>query len=161
MLDAEKFADHTQVSSSLSTEHRSCGSQRGRTLEDSNWGPELLAMRIAIKMIEGLRCKLQMMGVPIPDECTVLCDNSAVVRNSQPESTLKKNHAAINFNRVREAIAAGTIKVAKEDTQSNLCSYLNKVDARSQDERIVRTPPLVTAAWGHCTGSRMDTVQKQ
>jgi hypothetical protein len=93
---------------------------RQNTVEASTYGSELLAMRIAIQMSEGLRYKRRMMGVPIPDECAVFCDNSAVVTNLRPESTLKKKHAAINIHRVREAIAAGTIKVAKEDTRSNL-----------------------------------------
>ena len=102
-------------------------SKRQNTVEASTYGSELLAMRIAIEMIERLRSKLRMMGVPIPDECAVFCDNSAVVTNSRPESTLKKKHAAINFHRVREAIAAGTIKVAKEDTRSSLADILTKL----------------------------------
>jgi hypothetical protein len=102
-------------------------SKRQNTVETSTYGSELLAMRIAIETIEGLRYKLRMMGVSIPDECAVFCDNSAVVTNSKPESTLKKKHAAINFHRVREAIAAGTIKVAKEDTRSNLADILTKL----------------------------------
>jgi hypothetical protein len=102
-------------------------SKRQNTVEASTYGSELLAMRIAIEMIEGLRYKLRMIGVPIPDECAVFCDNSAVVTNSRPESTLKKKHTAINFHRVRKAIAAGTIKVAKEDTQSNLLNILTKL----------------------------------
>jgi hypothetical protein len=84
-------------------------------------------MRLSIEMIEGLRFKLRMMGVPLTEECAVFCDNSAVVTNSRPESTLKKKHAAINFHRVREAIAAGTIKVAKENTQTNLADILTKL----------------------------------
>ena len=69
-----------------------------------------------------------MMGVPITEECAIFCDNSAVVTNSRPaESTLKKKHAAINFHRVREAIAAGTIKVAKTGTQTNLADILTKL----------------------------------
>ncbi|KAI2514173.1 protein of unknown function DUF11 [Fragilaria crotonensis] len=84
-------------------------------------------MRLSIEMIEGLRYKLRMMGVPLTEECSVFCDNSAVVTNSRPESTLKKKHAAINFHRVREAIAAGTIRVAKENTQTNLADILTKL----------------------------------
>jgi hypothetical protein len=99
-------------------------SKRQNTVKASTYGSELLAMRIAIEMIEGLRYKLRMMGVPIPDKCAVFCDNSAVVTNSRPESTLQ---AAINFHRVREAIALGTIKVAKKDTQSNLANILSKL----------------------------------
>jgi hypothetical protein len=71
-------------------------------------------MRVSIEMIEGLRYKRRMMGVPLTEECAVFCDNLAIVTNARPESTLKKKHAAINFHRVREGIAAGTIKVAKE-----------------------------------------------
>ncbi|KAI2499335.1 Reverse transcriptase (RNA-dependent DNA polymerase) [Fragilaria crotonensis] len=89
-------------------------SKRQNTVEASTYGSELLAMRLSIEMIEGLRYKLRMMGVPLTEECSVFCDNSAVVTNSRPESTLKKKHAAINFHRVREAIAAGTIRVAKK-----------------------------------------------
>jgi hypothetical protein len=102
-------------------------SKRQNTVEASTYGSELLAMRISIEMIEGLRYKLRMMGVPLTEECAVFCDNSAVVTNTRPEATLKKKHAAINFHRVREAIAAGTIKVAKEGTQTNLADILTKV----------------------------------
>ena len=102
-------------------------SKRQNTVEASTYGSELLAMRLSIEMIEGLRYKLRMMGVPLTEECAVFCDNSAVVTNSRPESTLKKKHAAINFHRVREAIAAGTIKVAKENTQTNLADILTKL----------------------------------
>ena len=70
-----------------------------------------------------------MMGVPLTEECAVFCDNSTVITNSRPESTLKKKHAAINFHRVRESIAAGTIKVAKENTQTNLADILTKLMA--------------------------------
>ena len=103
-------------------------SKRQNTVEASTYGSELLAMRLSIEMIEGfLRYKLRMMGVPLTEERSVFCDNSAVVTNSRPESTLKKKHAAINFHRVREAIAAGTIRVAKEGTKSNLADILTKL----------------------------------
>jgi len=84
-------------------------------------------MRLSIDMVEGLRYKLRMMGMPLSGECAVFCDNSAVVTNTRPESTLKKKHAAINFHRVREAIATGTIKVAKEITQTNLADLLTEL----------------------------------
>ncbi len=84
-------------------------------------------MRLSIEMIEGLRYKLRMMGVPLTEECAVFCDNSAVVMKAKPESPLKKKFAAINFHRVCEAIAAGTIKVAKEGKQTNLADILTKL----------------------------------
>jgi hypothetical protein len=58
----------------------------------------------------------------------VFCDNASVVQNSSnPESTLKKKHNAIAYHRVREAIAAGTIRLAKEDGQTNLADILTKL----------------------------------
>jgi hypothetical protein len=43
------------------------------------------------------------------------CDNEAVVKNStRPESTLKKKHQAIAYDRTRKAQAAGRVRIAKE-----------------------------------------------
>ena len=101
-------------------------SKRQNTVEASTFGSELLAMRLAVEMIEGLRYKLRMLGVPLEGECAVFCDNNSVVLNVKPESALKKKHVAVNWHRVREAIAAGTIKVAKENTLTNLSDILTK-----------------------------------
>jgi hypothetical protein len=102
-------------------------SKRQNTVESSTFGSEFVAMRIAIELIEGLRYKIRMMGVPIDGPCRVFCDNNAVVLNTtNPESMLKKKHAAINYHRAREAIAAGTIMVAKEDTATNIADILTK-----------------------------------
>ncbi len=49
------------------------------TVESSTFGSEFVAMRIPIKMIEGLPYKLRMMGVPLDGPCNVVCDNNAVV----------------------------------------------------------------------------------
>jgi len=83
-------------------------------------------MRVAVEMIEGLRYKLRMLGVPVEEPCAVFCDNNSVVLNVKPESALKKKHVAVNFHRVRESIAAKTIMVAKEDTKTNLSDILTK-----------------------------------
>jgi hypothetical protein len=102
-------------------------SKRQNTVESSTFGSEFVALRIAIEMIEGLRYKLRMMGVEIVGPCNVFCDNNAVVLNAgQPESMLKKKHAAINYHRAREAIAAGVIRIAKEDTATNIADILTK-----------------------------------
>ena len=86
-----------------------------------------MAVRNAIEMIEGLWYKLRMMGVPIEGPCNVFCDNNAVVINSKyPESMLKKKHTAIKYHCMREAIAAKTTQVAKEDTSMNLVDLLTK-----------------------------------
>ena len=88
----------------------------------------MLAMRIAIEMIEGLRYKLRMFGVTIDGPCNVFCDNDGVVLSTtNPDSKLTKKHAAINYHRCREAISAKTIVVAKEDTKTNISDCLTKL----------------------------------
>ena len=46
---------------------------------------------------------------------------------SIPESTLMKKHNAINYHAVREAAAAGILRVGKEDGETNLADLLTKV----------------------------------
>ena len=103
-------------------------SKRQATVESSTFGSESVAMRQAIDLIEALRYKLRMMGVPIDGSTKVYCDNDSVVKSTtRPESTLKKKHNAINYHRAREAQAAGHIQVAWIDGKENLADVLTKV----------------------------------
>jgi len=103
-------------------------SKRQATVESSTFGSESVAMRQAIDLIEALRYKLRMMGVPIDGATKVYCDNDSVVKTTtRPESTLKKKHNAINYHRAREAQAAGHIRVAWIDGKHNLADVLTKV----------------------------------
>jgi hypothetical protein len=102
-------------------------SKRQNTVETSSFGSEFVAMKTAVEMIEGLRYKLRMFGIPIDGPTSVLCDNNSVVINSSvPHSTLNKKHCAICYHRTREAVAAKTIRIAKEDTHENLADMLTK-----------------------------------
>jgi hypothetical protein len=102
-------------------------SKRQNTVESSTFGSEFVALRTAVELIIGLRYKLRMFGVPINGPTSVFCDNQSVVHNSTtPESTLSKKHNAICYHRVREAAAAKIIRVAKEDTETNLADLLTK-----------------------------------
>jgi hypothetical protein len=102
-------------------------SKRQNTVESSTFGSEFVALRTAVELIIGLRYKLRMFGVPLKGPSNVFCDNQGVVHNStMPESTLAKKHNAICYHKVREAAAAGIIRVAKEDTASNLADALTK-----------------------------------
>ena len=79
-------------------------------------------------MIEGLRYKLRMFGIPIDGPTNVFCDNQAVVKNTTvPESMLKKKHNSIAYHRVREAVAAGTMRIAYENTKTNLADLFTKL----------------------------------
>ena len=112
-------------------------SKRQNTVETSTFGSEFVAMRIAVELIEALRYKLRMFGVPIEGPTNVFCDNEAVTKNARvPESTLNKKHNAIAYHRTREAVAAGTIRVAKEDTATNMADMLTKVMPAAQKEGL-------------------------
>jgi hypothetical protein len=81
-----------------------------------------------VELIEGMRYKLRMMGIPLDESTNVFCDNEAVVKNTtKPESTLKKKHNAIAYHRFREAQAAGTVRIAKEDGLTNLADIFTKL----------------------------------
>ncbi len=102
-------------------------SKRQNTVETSSFSSEFIAARIAVELVEALHYKLRMFGIPIEGAANMYCDNGGVVANStKPESTLKKKHNAIAYHRVREAVASGTIRVAKEDGKTNLADLLTK-----------------------------------
>ena len=102
-------------------------SKRQNTVEAASFGSEFVALRICKELIVALRYKLRMFGVPIDGPANVFCDNNGVVKNtSLPESTLQKRHNAINYHVVREAAAAGILRVGKEDGATNLADLLMK-----------------------------------
>jgi hypothetical protein len=92
-------------------------SKRQNTVETSTFGSKFVAMRIGTtEMIDAFGYKLQMFAVPIDGPANVFCDNGSMVNNTTlPESTLQKKHNAICYHRVREAVASGTIRVAKKE----------------------------------------------
>ena len=103
-------------------------SKRQNTVETSTFGSEFCAMKVAIDMVEGIRYKLRMMGVPLNGPTSIFCDNQSVVKNSTaPESVLKKRHNAIAYHRAREAQAAGFIRVAWENGATNIADLLTKL----------------------------------
>ena len=80
-----------------------------------------------------------MFGIEImEDETKIYGDNNAVILNtSVPESTLKKKHHSINYNYVREAVAAGVTLIFKVDTGSNLADLFTKLLDRVKRKEIV------------------------
>eukprot|EP00536_Pseudo-nitzschia_multiseries_P004292 jgi/Psemu1/9652/gm1.9652_g len=73
------------------------------TIETSTFGLEIVALRITIEMVEGLRYKLQMMGIPIEGPTNIYCDNKLVVKNTtQPESPCKNRHNSVAYHKARE-----------------------------------------------------------
>jgi hypothetical protein len=107
-------------------------------VEDASFGSEFVALRQAKNMIVALRYKLRSFGVEIEGPTNVFCDNEAVTKNVRsPESTLNKKSLSICYHGVREAVAAGVIRVAWENTRTNLADLLTKALPRVRREELM------------------------
>ena len=86
-----------------------------------------MALKIAMEMNEALRYKLRMMGVPIEGETSGFCDNKLVVTNATiPQSTLQKKYNMIAYQKVRESVASGAIRLQHEKGKENMPNALTK-----------------------------------
>ena len=84
-------------------------------------------MKTAVEQIEALRYKHRMFGVPIEGPTNIFCDNESVFKNASiPDSTLKKKHTSTGCHWSRDAVAAGTVRIAKEGTTTNLRDLFTK-----------------------------------
>ena len=107
-------------------------------METSTFGAEFYALRTAVEMIKTLRYKLRMFGIPIDGPANIFCDNEAVYKNtSMPDSQLNKKVHSIAYHYCREAVAAGTIQIAKEGTDTNLADLFTKILSRLQREELL------------------------
>jgi hypothetical protein len=102
-------------------------SKSQNTVETSTFGSEFIAMHILVVLLEALHYKLCMLGIPIDGPTNTFCNNKSVVTNATvPTSTLKKKHNSIAYHRVREAVAARTLQVAKVHSSKNLADLFTK-----------------------------------
>jgi hypothetical protein len=102
-------------------------SKRQNTVETSTFSSELVAMRTAVERIKALRIKLMDFGIPIDGPAYVLGDNESVVKStSNKEANLNKKHQAICWHAVREASAAGWVRIGWEPTQTNTADLFTK-----------------------------------
>jgi len=114
-------------------------SKKQTSIETSSFGSEFSAMKTAVELVEGLRYKLRMMGVPLDGHTHVLADNQSVVKNSSiPESTLKKKSNSIAYHYVRERAAAGVIHIQYENTKTNLADCLTKIQPGHVRKELVK-----------------------
>ena len=118
-------------------------SKRQNTVESSTFGSELIALKQAVDMIEGLIYKLRMFGIPINAEACIFCDNQAAVkRGSNPDTRLQRKHNSIAFHCIRETVAAGWILIYHEGSQSNLA------DLRTKELSVERRRKLILRLLG-------------
>jgi hypothetical protein len=79
-----------------------------------------------------------MFGVPIEGPTNVFWDKEAVCKNTMhPEATLTKKHHSIAHHQSREAVAAGTVRVSKEDTLTNLADIFTKTMVAPKRENLL------------------------
>ncbi len=102
-------------------------SKAQRTVETSTFGSEFIALKTGTELIKSLRYKLQMMGIPLEGPANVLVDNESVYRNATiPTSTLQKKHNSICYHYIREAVAAGCLRIAHVPSEENLADMFTK-----------------------------------
>ena len=103
-------------------------SKRQNTVETSTFGSEIIALKIAVDMIQSLVYKLRMFGVLIGEKTRVFCDKMSVVNSgTKPDCRLKKKHNLIAFHKIREAVASGEILIYYERSNTNVADLLTKV----------------------------------
>jgi hypothetical protein len=103
-------------------------SKRQNTVESSTFGSKYIALKTAINLVEALRYKLRIFGVPLDGSTIIFCDNESVVLSAtHSESTVKKKHVSIAYHRCREAQAAGYIKIGSIKGMDNVADLLTKI----------------------------------
>ena len=95
-------------------------------------------MKSAVELVEGLRYKLRMMGVPLDGPTHVKADNMSVIHNcSKPASTLKKKSVSIAYHYTRERRAAGVCSISYVNTLENLADMFTKSQPGEVRRRLV------------------------
>lgn len=113
-------------------------SKKQNSVQNSTFGSEFCALKHAVELIEALRYKLRMFGIPVEGPSNVYCDNEAVYKNaSTPNSVLNKKHHSIAYHYCRQAVAAGVIRISKEDSKTNLADLFTKILPRATREFLL------------------------
>ena len=103
-------------------------SKKQSTIETSVFGAEFVAMKQGMETLRGLRYKLRMMGVEVPNPSYIYGDNMSVIHNTQrPESTLKKKSNSVCYHAVRESVAMGeslTGHISTHDNPADICTKI-------------------------------------
>jgi hypothetical protein len=96
-------------------------------VETSTYESELVASRVATELILEVKYMLRSLGVSWYGPVLMLGDNMSVVLNDTvTSSVLKKNHNAIAYHCVREAIAARIVRFAYIKSEENFSGILAK-----------------------------------
>ena len=101
--------------------------KRQATVETATYGSEFVVARIATEHIIDIRTTLRYLGVDVDGPSYLFGDNQSVVTSSTvPSSVLNKRSSALNYHRVREAIAAKILKFLHIPGKENPADILSK-----------------------------------
>ena len=138
-LNKLTYRSHTRIFIMLNSAPIVWYSKRQSTVETSTFGLEFVAMRIAIELVQGLRYKLRMMGVPLDGPTLMYCDNESVTKNASiPISTMSKKHDAICYHKIRESVVAGWLQIAWIKSENNLADLFTKVLNRVRRQDLIK-----------------------
>ncbi|CAJ1944962.1 unnamed protein product [Cylindrotheca closterium] len=113
-------------------------SKKQNSVETSSFGSEFSALKTGVELLEGLRFKLRMMGVPIQGYCHTCVDNMSVVKNSSvPESQLKKKSNAVAYHYVRSRCAIDILRIEWIISDENLADVLTKIQPGPVRDRLI------------------------
>ena len=114
-------------------------SKRQANVENSTYGSEFVAAKIATEQIVDLRQTLRYLGVPIKSKAYMFGNNKSVVTSSMvPQSLLSKRHNILSYHRVREAITAKILVFHWCDSSQNKSDILSKHWEFSKVFHIIR-----------------------
>jgi hypothetical protein len=102
-------------------------SKHWNTAESSTFGWDFIAATTTIKVIDGVRCRLRMMGLSVDGPTSMFGNAGSVVTNAPKlESTLKKSHNVITYPKVRKAQDAMFVSFTHERGSTHLADVLSE-----------------------------------
>ena len=114
--------------------------KRQATVESAVFGAELVEMKQAMEVSQGLRDKLRMMGVPIEGPTHTYGDNMSTIHNTHcPESQLKKKSNSTCYHAVREAVTMGELLTGHVKPDENPADLLTRVVGGGQKKEELGT----------------------
>ena len=97
------------------------------TVETATFGSEYAAGRTCTEQNIDLRTTLRYLGIPVTQSTMMFGDNETVINTaSQPHGKLHKRHNALSYHKVKEAVAAGIVKLVHIAGKFNPADLLSK-----------------------------------
>ena len=113
-------------------------SKQQGSVETFTYSVEFMAMRHDVEEVVALRYMLRCLGVNADTASALYGYNFGVIQNSTiKDILLKKNHIAISYHKVYEAVAAGIIVPIKIPSADNFAYCLTKSLPIADHNRLI------------------------